>query len=226
MLHLHFGILFLMCVRMFANAAQCVHEGNNYVTIQSTKQLESNGCSVPSFVQLPSDAPDFTSCCHLHDACYSICQESQAVCDNDFHKCMKALCKSENPSASQSCLETANMFHMGVSMFGAQGFQTTQNAHCDCIKRTKAKQHYTKLLNDFYSKYTDKGPVSVSEVAVDGSESLGEVGSSTIVDVLPASVRKNITQFVEPGGYKKFNKLYYKLHKKYPKAFKFIEKTF
>ena len=227
-------ILLLICVCSYSNAAKCLNTGSNYVTIQSEKQLESNGCSVPAFVQLPPDAPDFTSCCHLHDACYSICQETQVHCDNDFNKCMKALCKTENPADPKSCLETANMFHMGVSMFGGQGFQDTQNDYCSCIKKNKAETHYTNILTNFYSKYTDKKPTSALEATIDitGSTTDTDTGTGTgatptptVIDNLPDSIRKNITQYaLEHTGYKKFNKLYYKLHKKYPKSFKYIEK--
>lgn len=38
-------------------------------------------------------------------------------------------------------------------MFGETAFQDTQALHCMCIKNDNIESHYSKLFEEFYSKY-------------------------------------------------------------------------
>jgi hypothetical protein len=207
---------------------RCKDKGRNYVSVQSSRRLESNGCSVPSFVKLADDAPDFTECCHLHDACYETCGETREYCDADFKTCMNSLCKRQGVGAG-SCKETANMFFMGVSMFGTAGFEDSQRDWCTCAKggADALSNHYTMLLADFYRQYTDRGSAAVL-TGVEG-DAVTEAGTEAEADpaaVIPVAVRQNITQFASGGrsGQVKFGRLYYRLHKKYGAAIKHVPK--
>ena len=44
-------------------------------------------------------------------------------------------------------------------------------------------------------------------------------------DIIPPTVRQNITLFAGAGGQSKFGRLYYKLHKKYAAAIKHVAKV-
>ena len=180
------NILFILCS---ASSNQCQP---NFANVQNTKKIVSNGCSVPSLISLPPDSPDFTQCCHYHDACYAICNENQAYCDNDFLACMKDLCKKAYKSAA-SCFETASMFHMGVSMFGNTGFAESQKDYCVCKPKTSLVQHYSELLEQFYGSYVDRVTV---ESPMDGD------AGTTLPSAIPESIRKNITHYAEANGQK------------------------
>jgi len=119
----------------------------------------SNGCSVPDFLSSGlGDYTHFTSCCHLHDACYMTCGTSQKFCDSEFHKCMKNECKKKFRSSvsveQKTCRELADTFMVGVSMFGCGGFVDTQSEGCDCVSDAKeAKQRVKEYASDFYDTY-------------------------------------------------------------------------
>ena len=207
-------------------ATRCSKKGKSFVSVQSGKQIESNGCSIPSFVKLAEDSPDFTDCCHLHDACYETCGERREYCDADFKTCMNNMCKRLPSSSKSSCLETANMFHMGVSMFGTSGFDESQRDWCTCAKKDSLIDHYTHLLTGFYEKYSDR---SAADRAVTTDSNGESVDTSAVTmepaDIIPPTVRQNITLFAGAGGQSKFGRLYYKLHKKYAAAIKHVAKV-
>lgn len=87
---------------------------------------------VPSFddggacTGVPDTIPgifDFTEACAAHDACYASGQQTQAACDSQFRQAMHALCVAQHPSALDparyACLFFAQLYYLGVSLFGA-----------------------------------------------------------------------------------------------------------
>ena len=66
---------------------------------------------------------DFTEACAAHDACYASGQQTQAACDSQFRQDMNALCVAQHPSALDparyACLFFAQLYYVGVSLFGA-----------------------------------------------------------------------------------------------------------
>jgi hypothetical protein len=79
-----------------------------------------------------------TDCCHVHDACYSICGIQRNFCDEQFAKCLKrAGCKrlaSKGGNAVERCESNVKMLSTGVSLFGCDAFRTTQMDMCSCFE--------------------------------------------------------------------------------------------
>jgi secretory phospholipase A2 len=133
----------------------------------------SNGCSKPPGLSVGGEE-DFTYCCDRHDACYSTCGISKAYCEQDFGKCMEDLCRTTFASNRQ-CSSAAQVYTMGTTMFGGNGFQDLQNSFCECVPKNDIKKHYAKLLEKVYKEHTDKSPIEASEVI---SKLLDKVGDS------------------------------------------------
>jgi len=126
----------------------CAEQG--LVPVATPHRPVSNGCSVPSFIQLP----DFTfeKCCDHHDACYQSCGVKKGDCEVHFDRCLKKHCKSAYPG-NQECLGTASTFVTGVRMFGCNGFQNSQDSGCQCVEKTEVASANEQVLKAFYSQY-------------------------------------------------------------------------
>jgi len=157
---------------------------------------ESNGCSTMG-IKVGGEE-DFTSCCDLHDVCYQTCGLTQQKCDKLFEKCMKHLCVESFPENKQ-CVQAAQMYTMGVSMFGGGGFMESQELYCECAKENDLQQHYEDLFINFYKSFTELDEGQIRE---------------KVSTIIPST---------DDGGSKLTNKdthklfrTFYKLMKKYP----------
>lgn len=129
---------------------QCADRG--LVAVKSNNRPVSNGCSVPSFIQLPDF--QFEKCCDQHDSCYQACGISKNSCETHFGRCLKEHCKAVHAGNSE-CTQTADTFVMGVKMFGCNGYQESQEASCDCVEKDYADTHRQGSLTNFYANYNE-----------------------------------------------------------------------
>jgi secretory phospholipase A2 len=162
---------------------------------------ESNGCSTMG-IKVGGEE-DFTACCDLHDACYQTCGVSQQKCDSDFGKCMNHLCDSLF-STNKQCRGAAQMYHMGVSMFGGGGYQDSQELACTCIPEAEVYSHYKTLFGNIYQskpvgKTAEEASAKANSLVPDPSES--EFSFQT---------------------FKNLQKLFLKLLKKYPQVIRHV----
>lgn len=148
-------------------------------------ELESNGCSKPSFIQVDGEE-DFTHCCDRHgkyayssvrgrkstaaplsaDACYQVCGVDKALCESKFQRCLKDMC-ARNFKANAKCGSAAQAYVMGVQLFGQGGFETSQEAACECVPSSGARDHYERLFREFYARHApDRLEAAMSSQAV------------------------------------------------------------
>jgi hypothetical protein len=153
----------------------------------------SNGCSKPSGISVGGEE-DFTYCCDRHDACYSTCGISKDLCEHDFGKCMKRLCKTAFPSNPQ-CAGAAQMYQMGTTMFGGSGFEDLQRDYCECIPKSDVTAHYSKLLKKVYKGHSTKSEAETTE-----------------------TIDKLMAKAGEEPSVRKLGSLFYKILKKYDSA--------
>jgi secretory phospholipase A2 len=161
MLRISFLLLLLSCWSHGAVGDESCPD--SHVLVQKLGSLPaSNGCSKPAGITVGGEE-DFTYCCDRHDACYSICGVSKQYCEQDFGKCMKALCETAFSSNPQ-CSSAAQMYQMGTTMFGSSGFQELQNDFCECVPESDVKKQYTQLLEKLYKDHTSKSASEISEM--------------------------------------------------------------
>merc|ERR1712228_894056 len=79
------------------------------------------------------------------------CGARKKYCDDEFGKCLRHTCKSR--SDARECKEMANMFVLGVNMFGCNGYMSYQKDSCDCLHPEDAQRRVREYANDFYSAY-------------------------------------------------------------------------
>jgi secretory phospholipase A2 len=119
----------------------------------------ANGCSVPPMLRDSiGDYRHFTQCCDLHDTCYMTCGMTKEWCDADFGKCMKRTCSAtrrnnNNNDALKQCTSMADMFVLGVSMFGCDGYTGYQQEGCDCLPSSQATKRVYQYATEFYAAY-------------------------------------------------------------------------
>ena len=111
---------------------------------------------------------------------------------------MKHLCVESFPENKQ-CVQAAQMYTMGVSMFGGGGFMESQELYCECVKESGVQQHYEDLFLSFYKSFTKLNEGQIRE---------------KVSTIIPS---------IDDGGSKLTNKdthklfrTFYKLMKKYP----------
>ena len=102
---------------------------------------------------------------------------------------MEELCRTVFTSNPQ-CSSAAQVYQMGTTMFGGNGFQDLQNDFCQCVPKSGVKKHYTKLLDKVYREHTSKTPTEISQL------------TSKLLDKTGDSVQK-------------LGSLFYKISKKY-----------
>ena len=114
--------------------------------------FSSNGCG-SSGVKIVVD-DNLTPCCHVHDACYSICGVSRKFCDDEFSKCLNAVdCgKGQHPNNNNGCRGNANMLSSGVQMFGCSAFRAAQMDACECFDSKQRDAALQPLLQHLYAK--------------------------------------------------------------------------
>ncbi|GMI04872.1 hypothetical protein TrLO_g15125 [Triparma laevis f. longispina] len=108
----------------------------------------SNGCSKPPGMTVEGEE-DFTYCCDRHDSCYQTCGMEKKFCEDDFGKCMNAMCKTTFTSNSR-CKGAAQMYKLGVSMFGGAPFQNMQDQACECVPGDKVVDEYEIWFRKIY----------------------------------------------------------------------------
>ncbi|GMH92435.1 hypothetical protein TrVE_jg3645 [Triparma verrucosa] len=108
----------------------------------------SNGCSKPPGMSVEGEE-DFTYCCDRHDSCYQTCGMDKKFCEDDFGKCMNAMCRTTFSSNSR-CKGAAQMYKLGVSMFGGAPFQNMQDQACECVPSDKVVDEYESLYRKIY----------------------------------------------------------------------------
>jgi hypothetical protein len=129
--------------------------------VQAARLPYSNGCSVPSFIQLPDF--DFSTCCDQHDACYMVCGVSKELCEKDFGACLTSLCETKY-DRDKSCSDTANTFVMGVRMFGCPAFMGSQQSACDCVDGSEVEGRTMDAVTKFYARFNpEKGLPEVEQ---------------------------------------------------------------
>jgi hypothetical protein len=146
-----FALLFL--VNDVSSKADCEYrkcEEQGLVAVKSNERPYSNGCSVPSFIQLPDF--QFDKCCDLHDSCYMSCGINKNDCEADFNRCLKRHCKDAHKGNKQ-CEDVANTFVTGVRMFGCNGYVSSQATGCTCVEKEKVHEHNQQVLTNFYQRY-------------------------------------------------------------------------
>lgn len=111
---------------------------------------------------------------------------------------MKHLCVESFPENKQ-CVQAAQMYTMGVSMFGGGGFVESEELYCECIKENDVQQHYEDLFVSFYKTFTKMDESSIKEKVSAIVPSIGD-GQSKL---------KN-------KDMQKLFRTFYKLMKKYP----------
>ena len=112
-------------------------------------KASSNGCG--SLAISVSGEYDMTECCNRHDICYDTCGHDKEDCDQQFSACMNTLCRTfkvserSPPSSSfveltfplaqngEGCSQQAQMFSLGVTMFGCQSYRQSQRNACLCV---------------------------------------------------------------------------------------------
>jgi secretory phospholipase A2 len=101
--------------------------------VQNDRARVGNGCGRPGGFPIPELI--FTPCCDAHDICYSTCSESKRACDAAFHACLKGRCADEeghDAHAHETCLGTAGLYALGVTVGGQGGFDTGTKDYCTC----------------------------------------------------------------------------------------------
>jgi len=82
------------------------------------------------------------------------CGASKAFCDKEFERCMKRdVCAKSNHASRQECNQLADMFVLGVSMFGCNGYQELQREGCECLDSSEAWDRTREYVEQFYSVY-------------------------------------------------------------------------
>mmetsp|Transcript_6320 Transcript_6320/g.12480 ORF Transcript_6320/g.12480 Transcript_6320/m.12480 type:complete len:229 (+) Transcript_6320:83-769(+) len=139
------SILCFFLVSSVSAASTC--SDRDEVTVQSMMPV-SNGCSKPPGMSVDGEE-DFTYCCDRHDACYQTCGMDKKYCESDFGQCMKAMCVgnfAENPG----CKGAAELYKLGVSMFGGAPFQNMQDDACECVGKDSIGGRYRKWFREIY----------------------------------------------------------------------------
>jgi hypothetical protein len=124
--------------------------------VRTTTGPYSNGCSVPESMRAGlGDYSHFEPCCDLHDACYFSCGVPKTFCETEFQKCMKGQCQMKRTNKErEDCDGMANLFVMGTSLFGCQGYTELQGEGCECVAvRETANELVRQYAHDFYSVY-------------------------------------------------------------------------
>jgi hypothetical protein len=140
----------------------CEQQGR--IAVMAPHRPVSNGCSVPSFIQLPDF--QFEKCCDLHDACYQSCGVQKEECEKYFERCLKSHCRETHPG-NEECVGTANTFVAGVRMFGCNGYQTSQESSCECVPAKDARAANERALTSFYKRYNSTKTTSEIAHALD-----------------------------------------------------------
>ncbi|KAL7575451.1 hypothetical protein ACA910_007350 [Epithemia clementina (nom. ined.)] len=173
----------------------------------------SNGCSKPSGLVVGGEE-DFTYCCDRHDVCYSACGMSKDLCEKDFGKCMKNLCRTTFPNNPQ-CPQAAQMYQLGTTMFGVQGFGELQNEYCTCVDRSSIVDHYKTLFQSIYQTHSNK---TSDEIESTIENLFNKVGATTAA-VADSNNNQSANVVV-----KKLSALFYQILRKYDTAIRHEEK--
>jgi hypothetical protein len=144
----------------------CEKEANTFPVPKRRIRPYSNGCSVPESLRSQlGDYSDFEPCCDLHDACYMSCGIPKPKCEAHFKKCMEQRCQQKGSRQRNKCSEMANLFVMGTSIFGCNGYVELQAEGCECLPKKEAFSRVKDYAHEFYQSYnqTHSLPESFSQ---------------------------------------------------------------
>eukprot|EP01088_Endostelium_zonatum_P002224 TRINITY_DN12727_c0_g1_i1.p1 TRINITY_DN12727_c0_g1~~TRINITY_DN12727_c0_g1_i1.p1 ORF type:complete len:156 (+),score=26.64 TRINITY_DN12727_c0_g1_i1:23-469(+) len=102
----------------------------------------SNGCGAGGLL-VSAGKYDFTDCCNEHDICYDTCDRDRNECDKLFGKCLAKYCKQSltpeggkgevSKEEKKACLNSAQLFQQGSSLFGCGTYKASQANACLCV---------------------------------------------------------------------------------------------
>lgn len=183
-----------------------------------SKQILSNGCSKPPYLKIEGEE-DFTYCCDLHDTCYSICNIPKTYCDDDFEICLYKLC-SIYSNNKEKCNHAANTYSLGTKVFGQVGYIESQQNYCKCINKDEYEENIINMIQSFNEKYVKNNNKhqkdQQKEQQHNEQQDNEQEESEKVIKEL------NIQELFQKYS-KKYEKLYYDLHKKYLNAIGHIE---
>lgn len=120
-----------------ANLADCPNRVPN-----QAHTCSPNGCGAAgSWVRPPQSyfGVSFVPACNAHDCCYDRCNQSKAVCDNNFLSDLSGICNAAFPGTGFAqrikrggCLQQADLYYSAVSSYGQGAYDDAQKLSCDC----------------------------------------------------------------------------------------------
>lgn len=75
---------------------------------------------------------DITPCCVQHDACYSSCNTTEIMCNNNFLTCTQSVCANQTTDVAR-CQAISCGFYLTVKYLGAPSYIISQ-AFAKCSK--------------------------------------------------------------------------------------------
>lgn len=60
---------------------------------------------------------------------------------------------ARNFKTNPKCSSATQAYVMGVQLFGQGGFEASQGAACECVATTGVRDHYERLIRDFYARH-------------------------------------------------------------------------
>ncbi|CAB9510721.1 Group XII secretory phospholipase A2 precursor (PLA2G12) [Seminavis robusta] len=149
----------------------------------------SNGCSVPDSLrrQLVGNYDRvFDQCCDFHDACYQACGIHKPLCETDFQTCMQQTCQRRHDDDKSQCLQMAQLFVTGTTIFGCAGYHALQKESCECLPASAAVARVRDYTKQFHQAYNPKPP----QTSLADPKALGEVIYRELYRPYPQSIDK------------------------------------
>ncbi len=112
---------------------------------------------------------------------------------------MKNLCTTTFPANTQ-CSGAAQMYEMGVTMFGGSGFIGLQDDFCECIEVASVVERYSNILRRIYLEHSGKGEAAIGEI-----------------------ISAQVSKFGLKAGVKQLGALFYRVLKKYDSAIRHVD---
>lgn len=132
--------------------AMTCEPGQRLVPIEEGFRPYANGCSVPEFIQL-NEEYKFEEGCNQHDACYMACGVAKGDCESRFKRILKRLCKTHHEQELKGCMQMAEVFTAGVTMFGCNGFISSQQEGCGCVPESESFDRFHAYLTSFFKEF-------------------------------------------------------------------------
>lgn len=131
-----------------------------------------------------------SGCCDNWNACNQICGALRAQCDAIFDKCLDAVCdKISDEEEKKMCTSNASTKKLLLQLSDCRFYQESQNAGCECVKKTDVEEKRKGLLTNFYKKYN---PNEVNKVENLASKSNDVKKLATLLIKLAAKYPKSV----------------------------------